>query len=145
MCLCGFCCLIVVRHTYIRIELFILWNYYLERLCLNTKYLLEKGSDLAMKSRIEKLQKDIPDKNKDIGLYAKHVINSLEEFEDYHRRLVAAQAIAGIKPVGDQEVMFYETVRSMKEQIISTLEKTIDDLKHKGDKYHEKHFQDGVE
>ncbi|MFD0693906.1 hypothetical protein ACFQZT_07365 [Paenibacillus sp. GCM10027628] len=98
-----------------------------------------------MVHRIEQLEKDIPEKNKDILLYAKHVIKSLEDFEDHHRRLVAAQAIAGIKPIGDQEVAFYETVREMKEQIVSTLVQTIDDLKHKGDKYHEKHFPDGVE
>lgn len=98
-----------------------------------------------MINRIEKLMVEIPSQNKDIALYAKHVINSLEQFEDYHRRFVAAQAIAGIKPVGDQEVVFYETVRQIKEHVISTLEETIDDLKHKGDKHHTKHFKDGVE
>ncbi|WP_063891853.1 hypothetical protein [Paenibacillus sp. Soil787] len=98
-----------------------------------------------IKQRIETMEKEIPDKNKDIVLYAKHVIKSLDEFEDHHRNLIAAQAIAGIKPVGAQEVAFYETVKLMKEQIISTLEQTVDDLKHKGDKYHEKHFPDGVE
>jgi hypothetical protein len=98
-----------------------------------------------LKQRIEILEIEIPDKNKDIVLYTKHVIKSLDEFEEHHRKLVAAQAIAGIKPIGDMEVAFYETVRQMKEQIISTLEQTIDDLKHKGDKYHEKHFPDGVE
>ena len=98
-----------------------------------------------MMNRIEKLQTEIPSQNKEIALYAKHVISSLEQFEDYHRRFVAAQALAGIKPVGDQEMVFYETVRQMKEQVISTLEKTIDDLKHKGDKHHHKHFEDGVE
>jgi hypothetical protein len=99
------------------------------------------------KKRIEILEIEIPDKNKDIVLYTKQVIKSLDEFEEHHRKLVAAQAIAGIKPIGDKEVAFsfYETVRQMKEQVISTLEQTIDDLKHKGDKYHEKHFPDGVE
>ncbi|NQX66069.1 hypothetical protein HQN90_08025 [Paenibacillus alba] len=98
-----------------------------------------------MINRIEKLELDIPAKNKDITLYAKHVIKSLEDFEDNHRKLVAAQAIAGIRPIGEQEVAFYETVRQMKEQIVSTLVQTIDDLRHKGDKHHEKHFPDGVE
>lgn len=98
-----------------------------------------------MMNRIEQLQNEIPTKNKDIILYAKHVITSLEQFEDYHRRLTAVQAVAGSKPVGDQEAVFYDTVRQMKEQLISTLEDTIDDLKHTGDKYYVKHFKDGVE
>ncbi|URN94424.1 MAG: hypothetical protein NAG76_21815 [Candidatus Pristimantibacillus lignocellulolyticus] len=98
-----------------------------------------------MSIQIEKLITEIPSQNRDIALYAKHVISSLEQFEDYHRRFVAAQALAGIKPVGDQEILFYETVRKIKDQVISTLEKTIDDLKHKGDKHHHKHFEDGVE
>lgn len=98
-----------------------------------------------MHNRIEHLQSEIPYKNKDIALYAKHVYESLEQFEDQHRKLVAVQAIYGSKPVGEQEILFYETIRHMKEQLITTLENTIDDLKHIGDKNYVKHFRDGVE
>ncbi len=98
-----------------------------------------------MHDRIEFLQNEIPFKNKDIVLYAKHVYESLEQYEDQHRKLIAMQAINGDKPIGEQEVLFYETIRRMKEQLITTLENTIDDLKNIGDKNYTKHFRDGVE
>lgn len=96
-------------------------------------------------NRIEFLKNEIPYKNKDIALYAKHVCESLEQFEDQHRKLVAVQATYGNKPVGEQEVLFYETIRHMKEQLITTLENTIDDLKNIGNKNYVKHYRDGVE
>jgi hypothetical protein len=86
----------------------------------------------------------VPAANKEIALYAKHVIQSLEEFEDYHRKFVAAQALAGIKPNGEAEATFYATIQDMKEHLLSTLEWTIEDLQHKGDKNYTKHFKDGV-
>jgi hypothetical protein len=98
-----------------------------------------------MLTKIEQLETLVPSKNKDIALYAKHIIRALEQFEEHHRRFVAAQAIAGIKPNGEAEATFYNTVKDMREQIYGTLVWTIEDLKHKGDKYYTKHFDDGVE
>ena len=100
---------------------------------------------MSMNYRIEHLQNEMPHKNKDILLYANHVFESLEQFEDHHRRLVAVQAIHGSKPVGEQEVLFYETVKYMKDQLVAALEHTINDLKNVGDKHYEKHYKDGVE
>jgi hypothetical protein len=77
--------------------------------------------------------------------FSKDSAVSRQEFEEYHRRLVAAQAIAGIKPNGEAEVTFYNTIKSMKEHLLSTLEWTLEDIKNKGDKNYTKHFSDGVE
>jgi hypothetical protein len=82
--------------------------------------------------------------SQEIALYAKHVIGSLGEFEDHHRKFVAAQAIAGIRPNGEAEATFYNTIQDMKAHLLSTLEWTIKDLQHKGDKHYIKHFTDGV-
>lgn len=98
-----------------------------------------------MLTRIEQLTQQIPKEHREIAIYAKHVIAALEQYEDYHRRFVAAQAIAGIRPEGGKEVVFYETLAEMKRRLLETLELTIDDLKHKGDKHYFKHFTDGVE
>jgi hypothetical protein len=100
---------------------------------------------MEMYSRMEQLARQIPHPNRDIALYARHVIEALEQFEEQHLKLVAAQALAGIKPDGEQEQAFYATVRQIKEQMVATLELTLDDLTHKGDKHYEKNFTDGVE
>jgi hypothetical protein len=52
--------------------------------------------------------------------------------------------LAGIKPNGEAEATFYATIQDMKEHLLSTLEWTIEDLQHKGDKNYTKHFKDGV-
>jgi hypothetical protein len=98
-----------------------------------------------MLTRIEQLSREIPQANREIALYAKHVIEALEQFEECHRKIVAMQAIAGVKPEGAQEKVFYETLSEAKHCMLEMLQLTIDDLKHKGDKHHEKHFIDGVE
>ncbi|WP_199613710.1 hypothetical protein [Paenibacillus alkalitolerans] len=94
---------------------------------------------------IEDITKNISERNKDLALYAKHVLEALDHLEEYHRRYVAAQALAGIKPSGGQEQVFYDTLSDVRKELLHTLEWTIEDLRHKGDKYYTNHFKDGVE
>ncbi|WP_127493833.1 hypothetical protein [Paenibacillus glycanilyticus] len=81
----------------------------------------------------------------DLFLHTKHTIKAIDDLSEQHRLLSAAHAISGYKIIGDEEVLFYDTLALVKEQILLTLERTLDDLEHKGDKYHEKNFKDGVE
>ncbi|GMK42355.1 hypothetical protein PCCS19_54140 [Paenibacillus sp. CCS19] len=83
--------------------------------------------------------------HKDLFLHTKHTIRAIEELAEQHRLLTAAHAINGYKIIGSEEVLFYDTLALAKEQIVLTLEKTLDDLEHKGDKYYDKNFADGVE
>ncbi|CAM3476305.1 hypothetical protein [Marinicrinis lubricantis] len=98
-----------------------------------------------MKTRLEQLAEQIPDKNQDIIMYAKHVFKALEDFENHHRRFTAALALSGSSPVGEQEQLFYQTIQDIRNQMLQTLEYTVEDLQHKGDKNYSKHFTDGVE
>ena len=99
----------------------------------------------ALPVRIEELDEAVPQRNRELVVYARHVLDALDAFEEHHRRYVAAQAVAGIKPAGEQERTFYETLSGVRQEVLNTLELTIEDLRHKGDKYYEKHFKDGVE
>jgi hypothetical protein len=104
-----------------------------------------EGWRITMLTRVEKLGQELPERNRDIALYAKHLNEALTLFEEHHRKFVAAQSLAGIRPEGEQEASFYQTIQDMREQILQTLQLTVDDLKHKGDKHHDRHFRDGVE
>lgn len=83
--------------------------------------------------------------HKDLYLQAMHTIKAINDLAERHRIVTNIQAIEGTKPVGREEVLFYETLSQVKEEIVATLEKTASDLEHKGDKHYDKNFKDGVE
>ncbi|QHT61470.1 hypothetical protein GXP70_16870 [Paenibacillus lycopersici] len=99
-----------------------------------------------MNERMAKLElRLIHQQHKDLFLQTSHTIKAINDLAEQHRILTALHAINGYKIVGSEEVLFYDTLAQVKEQIVQTLEKTVCDLEHKGDKHYEKNFTDGVE
>lgn len=99
-----------------------------------------------MNNRLQQLEQELSEQHhRDLFLQLKHTIEALDVLIDQHRRFTSMQAISGVKIVGEEEVLFYQTINEVKEQIITTVEKTLKDLQHKGDKNYLKHFKDGVE
>jgi hypothetical protein len=97
-----------------------------------------------MISKLESLAKHLPDQNHDLISYANHLLSALDAIDENHRKFVAAQALAGISPKGDQEETFRDTMAEIRKQVYKTLEWTIEDLEHKGDKNYNQHYKDGV-
>jgi len=99
-----------------------------------------------MNERMSRLEQRLTEQHhKDLFLQTKHTLNALDELAKQHRKFSSMQAISGVKIVGSEEALFYDTLADAKEQIVLTLEKTLSDLEHKGDKNYKQIFQDGVE
>ncbi|PWV95553.1 hypothetical protein DFQ01_12624 [Paenibacillus cellulosilyticus] len=99
-----------------------------------------------MMERLTNLEQRLTEQHhKDLFLHTKHTIRAIDDLAEQHRLLTAAHAINGYKIIGSEEVLFYDTLAQAKEQIVLTLEKTLDDLEHKGDKNYDRNFADGVE
>lgn len=97
-----------------------------------------------MEKKIRELQEQLKPEQKDIAKYTQHVIEAIDQLIDEHRRLVASNALAGIKPDGEEEHTFYENMSKVKYILLHELEKTVNDFKHLGDKYYKKNYNDGV-
>jgi hypothetical protein len=95
------------------------------------------------KSLIE-LKERIPDQHKDLVKYTEHIFGAIDQYVEEHRRLVALEAIAGIKPSGIMEKGFYEQMLEFKKILIKELSKTVEDIEHKGDKNWNKNYKDGI-
>lgn len=99
-----------------------------------------------MNERMEKLEKQLANQHhKDLFLQTTHTIKAINDLAEHHRQLTALHAINGYKIIGSEEVLFYDTLSQVKEQVVQILEKTLSDLEHKGDKHYDKNFVDGVE
>lgn len=99
-----------------------------------------------MYTRLNQLEERLTEQHhRDLFLQAKHTLVALDDLADHHRRFSSMQALSGVKIVGSEEALFYNTLSEAKEQIVLTLEKTLNDLEHKGDKHWNKNFEDGVE
>jgi len=99
-----------------------------------------------MNERLNDLEQRLSEQHhKDLFLQTKHALQALDDLADQHRKFTSMQAISGVKIVGSEETMFYNTLSDAKEQIVETLEKTLSDLQNKGDKNYTRHYQDGVE
>ncbi|GIP19430.1 hypothetical protein J40TS1_50720 [Paenibacillus montaniterrae] len=99
-----------------------------------------------MNERLNQLEQRLTEQHhRDLFLQTKHTLKALDDLAEQHRRFSSIQALSGVKIVGSEEALFYDTLAAAKEQIVVTLEKTLSDLEHKGDKNYEKNFNDGVE
>lgn len=99
-----------------------------------------------MNERLKQLEARLSEQHhRDLYLQTKHTLKALDDLIDQHRRFTSMQAISGVKIVGNEESLFYQTLADVKEQIVVILEKTLNDLEHKGDKHYKKNFSDGVE
>jgi hypothetical protein len=99
-----------------------------------------------MNSRMKQLEDRLSNQHhKDLFLQTQHTLQAIDDLADQHRRFQSIQAISGVKIVGSEEAVFYDTLTDVKELIVVTLEKTLNDLEHKGDKNYDKNFKDGIE
>ncbi|MFC6333520.1 hypothetical protein ACFP56_12895 [Paenibacillus septentrionalis] len=99
-----------------------------------------------MNERMNQLeQRLIEQHHKDLFLQTKHTLKALDDLIEQHRKFTSIQAISGVKIVGSEEQLFYNTISEAKELIVVTLEKTLSDLEHKGDKNYTRNYSDGVE
>jgi hypothetical protein len=99
-----------------------------------------------MNSRMKQLEDRLSNQHhKDLFLQTQHTLQAIDDLADQHRRFQSIQAISGVKIVGSEETVFYDTLTDVKELIVVTLEKTLNDLEHKGDKNYDKNFKDGIE
>lgn len=97
-----------------------------------------------MDKHIAALQDQLEQEHKDIAKYTQHVLEAIARLIDEHRRVVASNSIAGIKPDGEQEHTFYESMNEVKRILVNELQKTVNDFKHLGDKHYVKNYPDGV-
>ncbi|MDO7905312.1 hypothetical protein Q5741_02650 [Paenibacillus sp. JX-17] len=96
-------------------------------------------------SRVELLKTQLPKEHQGISHYVEHALQSIDQFVEQHRQFVAAQALYGERISGEEERLFRETISNIKNELVSTLEKTVEDFKHKGDKHWVNNYKDGVE
>ncbi|MEK3732171.1 MULTISPECIES: hypothetical protein [Paenibacillus] len=99
-----------------------------------------------MNARIEALEKRLAtQQHRDLFLQMKHTLKAIDDLAEHHRVYQAMQALSGVRIIGQEESVFYDTLAKAKEEVVRTLELTVEDLEHKGDKHYSKHFKDGVE
>lgn len=97
-----------------------------------------------MNKKIKDLYDSLPGEHKELAKLAEHVCEALRKLEEEHRRIVALDAIAGIKPDKQEEIVFRETIKAVQTVLIDELEKTAKDLEHRGDKNWVKNYKDGI-
>jgi hypothetical protein len=97
-----------------------------------------------MEKRLAEIQKRVTKEHRDIAKYVQHVFYALDQKAESHRRLVASNALAGIKVKGDEEKAFYDSITEFKKLLLDVLEQTTKDLEHQGDKNWDRIFKDGV-
>lgn len=98
-----------------------------------------------MNKRLLEIQNRVTKDHKDMVKFVSHVFEEYDKKMDEHRRLIASNALAGIKTSGIEEKVFYDTIYETKRWMLDVLERTIQDFEHCGDKYWLKNFRDGVE
>jgi hypothetical protein len=99
-----------------------------------------------MEKKLKELQERTTPEHKDLARYVQHTFEAIDKVVEEHRRLVAIQAEAGIKPDGKLEKAFYESMNEMKKIMLEELAKTTQDLEHLGEKEttYPKQYKDSV-
>jgi hypothetical protein len=101
--------------------------------------------EIEMEKRLAEIQKRVKKEHKDIAKYVQHVFDALDQRANEHRKLSAFNALAGAKIKGEEEKSYYDSIYEMKKLLLDVLEKTTEDLEHRGDKRWDRIFKDGVE
>ncbi|WP_229752693.1 hypothetical protein [Paenibacillus physcomitrellae] len=96
-------------------------------------------------AKVEYLKGFLPKEHHLVTHFVEHALVSIDNLVEQQREFNAAQALYGDKIIGSEVRVFNETVAQVKEALLQTLEKTAEDLTHKGDKNWTAHFKDGVE
>ncbi|AWB45620.1 hypothetical protein DCC85_16400 [Paenibacillus sp. CAA11] len=100
---------------------------------------------MATLAKVQDLKQSLSKEHHTLTHFVEHALASIENLVEEHREYNAAQALYGEKIKGSEVTVFRETVAKVKEALLQTLEKTAEDLNHKGDKHWSSHFKDGVE
>ena len=98
-----------------------------------------------MHNRIQNLKNRLPEEHQDMAILTQHVFDALDQLREKHTQFVGTSASAKIKPSGQYEKCFYETITEIQQLIMTTLEHTTEDVEHRGDKYWEKWYPQGVD
>ncbi|WP_313798584.1 hypothetical protein [Cytobacillus sp.] len=97
-----------------------------------------------MDKRLATIEQKLSKEQKDLSIFVKHVFDEYDKKVDEHRRLIASNALAGVKTSGVEEKVFYDTIQETKKWMLDVLERTAQDFEHTGDKNWDKNYPDGV-
>ena len=73
-------------------------------------------------TRLEKIASFVPKQHLDVLNNTKEVVSMIDQLQKRHDELVVSQALAGIKPEGDKEALFRETLAIIRDNSIKILE-----------------------
>ncbi|OGX68411.1 MAG: hypothetical protein A2189_00265, partial [Paenibacillus sp. RIFOXYA1_FULL_44_5] len=90
---------------------------------------------------IHELKNRLTKEHQEIAHYVEHTFQAIDQMEEHHRKLSATYALQGYKISGNEEQVFHNTLEQLRKYLIETLEKTVEDFTHKGDKNWEKNFK----
>jgi glutamyl-tRNA reductase len=94
--------------------------------------------------KIEDLHEKLPEQYKPLAKLTGHYFAEIDKKIERHRKEVAMNAVAGIKPDLVEEKAYQDTVRVLKNVMIHELEKTLEEIEHAGDKHWIHHYNDGI-
>ncbi|MCQ4086507.1 hypothetical protein [Saccharibacillus sp. JS10] len=99
---------------------------------------------MPMQNRVQELRELLPQDQKGISAYVEHALQSIDQLVEKHRCENAALAIYGERINGNEERVYFDTVSQIKAELLQTLEKTVQDSLHSGDKHWSKFYKDGI-
>ncbi|MFD1988400.1 hypothetical protein ACFSGI_00265 [Paenibacillus nicotianae] len=95
-------------------------------------------------SKVQQLRDMLPKDQQSITRYVEHALQSIDELVEKHRQYTASLAIYGDKINGNEERVYRDTIAEIKAQLVETLERTVEDFNHKGDKHWQNNYKDGI-
>lgn len=99
---------------------------------------------MPMQNRVQELRNQLPQEHKGISAYVEHALMSIDQLVEKHRRENAALAMYGDRINGNEERVYFDTISQVKADLLETLEKTVQDALHSGDKNWSRHYKDGI-
>ena len=95
--------------------------------------------------KLDELKEKMPERYQDIAHFVQHTFEAIDEMVQEHERLNHTYTHMGHRIDKEQEKVYSETIVDLKFKILETLEKTAEDILHRGDKHWDKHYKDGVD
>ncbi|MEW4371100.1 hypothetical protein [Paenibacillus kandeliae] len=99
---------------------------------------------MTNQNKVMQLREMIPQDQQGITRYVEHALQSIDELVEKHRQYNASLAIYGERINGNEERVYRDTISEIKAQLIETLERTVEDFMHVGDKNWIKNYKDGI-
>ncbi|GGJ04396.1 hypothetical protein [Paenibacillus hunanensis] len=99
---------------------------------------------MTNQTKLIQLRQQLPQDQQAISRYVEHALQSIDELVEKHRQYNATMAIYGDKINGNEERVYRDTVSEIKAQLLETLERTVEDFMHVGDKNWTKNYKDGI-